>query len=177
MNVVAKTQCVPSADVSGEKVKCLVFVAISVTYVCLNAIKVSELETSGQVLKRTRVGVEDSSRAPTIESTGSAFESGVGRHLQLLVNKFYIRSVSDDCSTIMMKAEDVCERISRNWDPVTGWHNLEEDIRELKQYIDVKSIRTDIRSCAVVCVLTVKPLERKAVYSVGPLILVVGTTY
>ena len=25
--------------------------------------------------------------------------------------------------------------------------------------------------------LTVKPLERKAVYSVGPLILVVGTTY
>ncbi|KAI3788672.1 hypothetical protein L2E82_01445 [Cichorium intybus] len=137
----------------------------------------SELGTSGQVLKRTRVGVEDSSRAPTIESTGSAFESGVGRHLQLLVNKFYIRSVSDDCSTIMMKAEDVCERISRNWDPVTGWHNLEEDIRELKQYIDVKSIRTDIRSCAVVCVLTVKPLERKAAYFVGPLILVVGTTY
>ena len=40
MNVVAKTQCVPSADVSGEKVKCLVFVAISVIYVCLNAIKV-----------------------------------------------------------------------------------------------------------------------------------------
>ena len=65
-------------------------------------------------------------------------------HLQLLVNKFYIRSVSDDCSTIMMKAEDVCECISRNWDPVTGWHNLEEDIRELKLYIDVKNIRTDI---------------------------------
>ena len=39
----------------------------------------SELGTSGQVLKRTRVGMEDSSRAPTIESTGSAFESGVGR--------------------------------------------------------------------------------------------------
>lgn len=38
----------------------------------------SELETSGQVLKRTWIGVEDSSRAPTIESTGSAFESGVG---------------------------------------------------------------------------------------------------
>ncbi|KAI3789302.1 hypothetical protein L2E82_02095 [Cichorium intybus] len=38
----------------------------------------SELGTYGQVLKRTRVGVEDSSRAPTIESTGSAFESGVG---------------------------------------------------------------------------------------------------
>ena len=39
----------------------------------------SELETSGQVLKRTWIGVEGSSRAPTIESTGSTFESGV-RH-------------------------------------------------------------------------------------------------
>ncbi|KAI3739195.1 hypothetical protein L2E82_29594 [Cichorium intybus] len=107
---------------------------------CGKIIVRSELGTSGQVLKRTRVCVEDSSRAPTIESTGSTFESGVGRHLQLLVNKFYIRSVSDDCSTIMMKVEDVCERISRNWDPVTGWHNLEEDIRELKQYIDVKKL-------------------------------------
>ncbi|KAI3721414.1 hypothetical protein L2E82_32424 [Cichorium intybus] len=38
----------------------------------------SELETSGQVLERMWIGVEGSSRAPTIESTGSAFESGVG---------------------------------------------------------------------------------------------------
>ncbi|KAI3749499.1 hypothetical protein L2E82_20112 [Cichorium intybus] len=155
----------------------------------------SELGTPGQVLKRTRVGVEDSSRAPTIESTGSAFESGVGHEqpntlrnllgiigtLVGVLERFRI-CVSDDCSTIMMKAEDVCERISRNWDPVTGWHNLEEDIRELKQYIDVKSIRTDIRvharniswdhllggATSIVVGTT---------YAMGLLVLVVGTTY
>ncbi|KAI3720699.1 hypothetical protein L2E82_31691 [Cichorium intybus] len=39
----------------------------------------SELDISRRVLERTWIGVEGSSRAPTIESTGSAFESGV-RH-------------------------------------------------------------------------------------------------
>ncbi|KAI3698538.1 hypothetical protein L2E82_42162 [Cichorium intybus] len=129
-----------------------------------------------------KIGVEDSSRAPTIESTGSVFESGVGHEES---NK--------------LRAEDVCERISRNWNPVNRWQNLEDDIRELKQYIDVKSIRTDIRLveywilavqtntwvlsgdspgyAVQLCVLAVKPLERKAVYSVGPLIFIVGTTY
>ncbi|KAI3724108.1 hypothetical protein L2E82_35874 [Cichorium intybus] len=53
-------------------------VYIEVIQVKLTAWHGSELETSGQVLKRTWIGVEGSSRAPTIESTGSAFESGVG---------------------------------------------------------------------------------------------------